>query len=133
MFGSSYHYEKQPKILANGDYNVTIGTPFETSVNGYTILRFPFTVDGEKEIVIPNYFDLFDVTDPYDQEKVKQFNKNASRIKACFKLGGNFTEANYIKWRGSKGKIRIEKSESGFVNVVKFYKTELTEQEEANL
>lgn len=133
MFGLNYHYEKQLKVLVDGDYNVTIGKPFETSVSGYSVLRFPFTVDGEREPVIPNYFDLFDVTDPYDQEKIKQFRKNASRIKACFKLGGNFTEANYIKWNGSKGKIGIKKSESGFVNVVKFYKAELTEQEEANL
>lgn len=132
-FGANYHYEKQPKILADGDYEITLGKPVETKVADYSVLRFPFTVDGETEKVVPNYFDLFDCTDPNDPEKIAQFQKQASKIKACFKLGGNFGEPNYIKWQGSKGKVRIEKSKAGFVNVVKFYKAELTPQEEANL
>ena len=132
-FGANYHYEKQPKILADGDYDITLGKPVETQVAGYSVLRFPFIVDGEVEKVVPNYFDLFDCTDPNDPGKIAQFMKQASKIKACFKLGGNFGEPNYIKWQGSKGKIRIEKSKAGFVNVVQFYKAELTAQEEANL
>ena len=132
-FGATYHYEKQPKILADGDYQITLGKPVETEVAGYSVLRFPFTVDGETEKVVPNYFDLFDCTDQNDPEKIAQFQKQASKIKACFKLGGNFGEPNYIKWQGSKGKVRIEKSKAGFVNVVQFYKAELTPQEEANL
>ena len=132
-FGANYHYEKQPKILADGDYEITLGKPVETELAGYSVLRFPFTVDGETEKVVPNYFDLFDCTDPTDPEKIAQFQKQASKIKACFKLGGNFGEPNYIKWQGSKGKVRIEKSKAGFVNVVQFYKAELTPQEEANL
>lgn len=132
-FGANYHYEKQPKILADGDYDITLGKPVETEVAGYSVLRFPFTVDGETEKVVPNYFDLFDCTDPNDPEKIAQFMRQASKIKACFKLGGNFGVPNYIKWQGSKGKVRIEKSKAGFVNVVQFYKAELTPQEEANL
>lgn len=132
-FGANYHYEKQPKILADGDYEITLGKPVETQIAGYSVLRFPFTVDGETEKVVPNYFDLFDCTDQNDPEKIAQFMKQASKIKACFKLGGNFGEPNYIKWQGSKGKVRIEKSKAGFVNVVQFYKAELTPQEEANL
>ena len=132
-FGAKYHYVKQPKILADGDYDITLGKPVEIEVAGYSVLRFPFTVDGETEKVVPNYFDLFDCVDPDEPEKVAQFKKQASKIKACFKLGGNFGEPNYIKWQGSKGKVRIEKSKAGFVNVVKFYKAELTPQEEANL
>ena len=133
MFGTSYSYQKQPKILADGDYNITLGKPTETQVAGYSVLRFPFTVDGETEPVVPNYFDLFDVVDPNDAEKVALFNKQASKIKACFMLGGNFGEPNYIKWNGHKGKVRIEKSKAGFVNVVQFYKAEMTAMEEANL
>lgn len=132
-FGATYHYKKQPKILADGDYEITLGKPVETEVAGYSVLRFPFTVDGETENVVPNYFDLFDAVDPDEPEKIAQFQKQASKIKACFKLGGNFGEPNYIKWQGSKGKVRIEKSKAGFVNVVQFYKAELTPQEEANL
>lgn len=132
-FGANFHYEKLPRILADGDYDITLGKPVETQVAGYSVLRFPFTVDGETEKVVPNYFDLFDCTDPNDPEKIAQFQKQASKIKACFKLGGNFGEPNYIKWQGSKGKVRIEKSKAGFVNVVRFYKAELTPQEEANL
>ena len=56
-----------------------------------------------------------------------------SLIKACFNLGGHFDESNYIAWTGHKGKVRIEKSKAGFVNVVQFYKADLTPQEEANL
>lgn len=132
-FGANFHYEKLPRILADGDYDIILGKPVETQVAGYSVLRFPFTVDGETEKVVPNYFDLFDCTDPNDPEKIAQFQKQASKIKACFKLGGNFGEPNYIKWQGSKGKVRIEKSKAGFVNVVQFYKAELTPQEEANL
>lgn len=133
MFGQSYSYQKQPKVLSDGDYDVTLGKPFETKIGGYSILRFPFTVDGETEPVVPNYFDLFDVTDPTNQLSVGMFNKAASKIKACFKLKGNFTESNYIGWEGHKGKIRIAKSKNGFINVTQFYKAEFAPGEEAFL
>ena len=133
MFGSSYSYEKQPKILADGDYEVALELPYETKVGNYNVLRFPFKVDGENEPVVPNYFDLFDCTNQYDNFKVEQFRKSASKIKACFKLSGAFSAENYAKWAGKKGKIRIEKSENGFVNVVRFYKAEMTKEEEAAL
>lgn len=133
MFGSGYSYEKQPKVLANGDYEVILESPFETTVGDYSVLRFPFKVEGESEPVVPKYFDLFDCTNPYDQFKLSQFKKSASKIKACFKLSGAFSLENYAKWAGSKGKIRIEKSENGFVNVTHFYKAEMTKEEEATL
>lgn len=133
MFGSNYSYEKQPKILADGDYEVTLELPFETKVGNFQVLRFPFTVNGESEPVVPSYFDLFDCTDPYDYFKVTQFRKFASKIKACFKLPGDFTSESYAKWAGRTGKIRIEKSENGFVNVVRFYKAEMTKEEESTL
>lgn len=133
MFGSNYSYEKQPKILADGDYEVILELPFETMVGNYSVLRFPFKVKGESEPVVPNYFDLFDCTDPYDKFKVSQFRKSASKIKACFKLKGTFSSGNYATWQGSVGKIRIEKSENGFVNVTRFYKAEMTKEEEAAL
>lgn len=133
MFGSNYSYEKQPKILADGDYEVILELPFEQKVGNYSVLRFPFTVNGESEPVVPNYFDLFDCTDPHDYLKVWQFRKAASKIKACFKLKGAFSSENYATWVGSKGKIRIEKSANGFVNVTRFYKAEMTEEEEAAL
>ena len=133
MFGNGYSYEKQPKILVDGDYEITLEPPFETKVGNYSVLRFPFKVEGESEPVVPNYFDLFDCADPYDQFKVSQFRKSASKIKACFKLSGAFSSENYAKWAGSKGKIRIEKSENGFTNVTRFYKAEMTKEEEAAL
>ena len=133
MFGLTYSYEKQPRILPDGDYKVTLGLPFETKVKNYPVLRFPFTVIGEGSPVVPNYFDLFDCTGPEDYFKLEQFRKAASKIKACFKLSGAFREENYDKWEGSEGIIRIEKSENGFVNVVRFYKAEMTPEEEATL
>ena len=133
MFGEDYHYEKQPKILTDGDYEVILELPYETKVGNYSVLRFPFKVEGESELVVPNYFDLFDCTDPSNQLKVLQFRKAASKIKACFKLKGSFSSESYATWEGSKGKIRIEKSENGFVNVTRFYKAEMTKEEEATL
>ena len=133
MFGYGYAYEKQLKLLVDGDYEVILEQPFETKVGSYSVLRFPFKVNGESEPVIPNYFDLFDCTDPFDCIKALQFRKNASRIKACFKLAGEFSLENYARWAGSKGKIRVEKSENGFVNVTRFYKAEMTKEEEAAL
>lgn len=133
MFGLTYSYEKQPRILPDGDYKVTLGLPFETKVKNYPVLRFPFTVIGEGGPVVPNYFDLFDCTEPEDYLKLEQFRKAASKIKACFKLPGAFSDANYDKWEGSEGIIRIEKSENGFVNVVRFYKADMTIEEEASL
>ena len=133
MFGKNYSYQKQPKVLSDGDYDVTLGKPFETNIAGFSVLRFPFTVDGETELVVPNYFDLFDVTDPYDEGKVQLFNKNASKIKACFKLKGDFTESNYVCWMGHKGKIRVTKSNKGFTNVTQFYKAEFAPGEETLL
>lgn len=133
MFGIKYSYEKQPKVLKDGDYEVTLELPFETKVGNYSVLRFPFKVKGESEPVVPNYFDLFDCTNQYDQFKVSQFRKSASKIKACFKLPGAFSSENYARWEGSEGKIRIEKSENGFVNVTRFYKAEMTKEEEATL
>lgn len=133
MFGQNFSYEKQPKILEDGDYKVTLGKPFETQVGNYSVLRFPFMVDGETGTVVPNYFDLFDVVNPYDEEKVRQFRKHASRIKACFKLDGSFCENNYNRWAGHKGEIRIERSDAGFVNVVRYYKADMTPEEERSL
>ena len=133
MFGNSYSYEKQPKILADGDYEVILELPYETKVGDYSVLRFPFKVRGESELVVPNYFDLFDCTDPSNSSKVSQFRKSASKIKACFKLKGAFSSENYATWAGSEGKIRIEKSGNGFVNVTHFYKTEMTKEEETAL
>lgn len=133
MFGSNFHYEKQPNILADGDYNITIGKPFETVVGGFNVLRFPFTVDGINEPIVPNYFDLFDCSDPTDSELLKRFNRQASKIMDCFNLKGNFLEASYIEWSGSKGKVRIEKSKAGFVNVVQFYKSDIVSEEKEEL
>lgn len=121
MFGDCYTYQKQPKILEEGDYQVTLGRPFLTTVGNYNVLRFPFKVDGEKEFVVPCYFDLFDITDRKDPKQIDMFCKKASRIKDCFNLEGDFSEINYMKWEGKHGKIHISKSEGGFMNVTKFY------------
>ena len=130
MFGSCYHYEEAPDILPDGDYNVTIGTPFETVVGGFNVLRFPFTVDGIDYPVVPNYFDLFDCTDPTDPELLKRFNRQASRILDCFNLEGDFGAPYYKSWEGSKGRVRIEKSKAGFANVVRFYKPVIESKKE---
>ena len=130
MFGADFHYKEQPKILDDGIYEVILELPFETMVGNYSVLRFPFKVDGESEPVVPNHFDLFDCTEPYNYFKISQFRKTASEIKACFKLKGSFSSENYAKWVGCKGKVRIKKCENGFVNVTYFYKAEMAKYED---
>ena len=122
-FGRSFQYVNQPKVLKDGDYVVKLGLAYETEVAGYKVLRFPFTVEGEKEECRPNYFDLFDVDDDTDQEKVKMFRTRASKIIDCFGLSGTFSNESYADWVGKKGQVRIEKSENGFVNISQFYKS----------
>ena len=121
MFGECFVYKKQPKILPAGDYTVTLRKPFVTTIGGYNVLRFPFNVEGEPSDIIPYSFDLFDVSDIRDTQQVERFCKNASKIKDCFKLEGNFSEDNFIKWEGKSGKVHIDKSNNGFMNVTKFY------------
>lgn len=128
-FGKTYHYEKQLKVLADGDYTIVLGVPQETQVAGYDVLRFPFAVKGTEEKCIPNYFDLFDCVDPDDPKALGTFRRRASKIKECFKLTGSFCISNYMEWVGHEGKVKIAKSKDGFINVIDFYPAEMTEEE----
>ena len=123
-FGNFYHYEVQAVTLKPGAYDVVLTRIFETMINGYKVLKFEFRVEGINSRTSPGNFVLFDATDPEDQEKVKMFIKKASKIKECFILKGPFTEANYVAWEGKKGKIYIEKDDTGFTNVKNFYPNE---------
>ena len=121
MFGSVFHYEDQAIKLKPGIYDVTLERPFETDVNGYHVLKFPFTVDGVNQRTNPDNFILFDVKDGDDQEKIKMFIRKASRIKACFILKGPFSEANYVAWTGKKGRISVVEDDQGYMNVKDFF------------
>lgn len=120
MFGSNFKYEDQAIRLKPGLYDVTLERPYETDINGYHVLKFPFTVDGLDQRTNPDNFVLFDVKDGDDQEKVKMFIKKASRIKACFILKGRFGEENYVAWTGKKGCISVVEDEQGYINVRDF-------------
>lgn len=120
MFGSSFKYEDQAIRLKPGLYDVTLERPYETDINGYHVLKFPFTVDGVNQRTNPDNFVLFDVKDGDDPEKVKMFIKRASRIKACFILKGRFGEENYVAWTGKKGCISVVEDEQGYLNVRDF-------------
>ena len=120
MFGNVFKYEDQAVRLKPGIYDVTLERPFETMINGYHVLKFPFTVDGVNQRTNPDNFILFDAKDGDDQEKIKMFIKKASRIKACFILKGPFTEENYVAWIGKKGSISVVEDEAGFMNVKDF-------------
>lgn len=121
MFGSNFKYEDQAVKLKPGVYDVTLERPYETDINGYHVLKFPFTVDGMNQRTNPDNFVLFEVTDKDDPEKVKMFIKKASKIKACFILKGRFAEENYVLWTGKKGSISIVEDEAGYMNVKDFY------------
>ena len=120
MFGSNFKYEDQAIRLKPGLYDVTLERPYETDINGYHVLKFPFTVDGVNQRTNPDNFVLFDVKDGDDPEKVKMFIKRASRIKACFILKGRFGEENYVAWTGKKGCISVVEDEQGYINVRDF-------------
>lgn len=124
MFGSSFKYEDQAIRLKPGLYNVTLERPYETDINGYHVLKFPFTVDGVNQRTNPDNFVLFDVKNGDDPEKVKMFIKRASRIKACFILKGRFGEENYVAWTGKKGCISVVEDEQGYLNVKDFLPNE---------
>ena len=124
MFGSNFKYEDQALKLKTGAYDVTLERPYETDINGYHVLKFPFTVDGVNERTNPDNFVLFDTKEGDSQEKVKMFIKRASKIKACFILKGRFGEENYVAWTGKKGKIYIAEDDAGFMNVRDFYPNE---------
>ena len=120
MFGSNFRYEDQAIRLKPGLYDVTLERPYETDINGYHVLKFPFTVDGVNQRTNPDNFVLFDVKDGDDPEKVKMFVKRASKIKACFILKGRFGEENYVAWTGKKGSISVVEDEQGYLNVRDF-------------
>ena len=120
MFGSNFRYEDQAIRLKPGLYDVTLERPYETDINGYHVLKFPFTVDGVNQRTNPDNFVLFDVKDGDDPEKVKMFVKRASKIKACFILKGRFGEENYVAWTGKKGCISVVEDEQGYLNVRDF-------------
>ena len=124
MFGSSFKYEDPVRPLLVGDYEVTLQKPYETTVGGYKVLKFPFTVDGELEEVSPNEFVLFDTHPEDGEEKMKMFIVRASKIKACFILKGSFNETNYMSWAGHKGRIHVAKDKAGFLWVSDFYQNE---------
>ena len=96
MFGNVFKYEDQAIKLKPGIYDVTLELPYETMINGYKVLKFPFTVDGVNQRTNPDNFVLFDVKNDDDPGKIKMFIKKASKIKACFILKGSFSEANYV-------------------------------------
>ena len=120
MFGSNFKYEDQAIRLKPGIYDVTLERPYEADINGYHVLKFPFTVDGVNQRTNPDNFILFDVKDGDDPEKVKMFVRKASKIKACFILKGPFAEENYVAWTGKKGCISVVEDEAGFMNVRDF-------------
>ena len=120
MFGNVFKYEDQAVKLKPGIYDVTLERPFETMINGYHVLKFPFTVDGVNQRTNPDNFVLFDAKDGDDPEKIKMFIRKASRIKACFILKGPFTEENYVAWTGKKGCISVVEDETGYMNVKDF-------------
>lgn len=120
MFGNVFKYEDQAIKLKPGIYDVTLERPYEDVINGYKVLKFPFTVDGINQRTSPDNFILFDVKDNDDPEKIRMFIKKASRIKACFILKGPFREENYVAWTGKKGSISVVVDEAGFVNVKDF-------------
>ena len=120
MFGSIFKYEDQAIKLKPGIYDVTLERPFETMINGYHVLKVPFTVDGINQRTNPDNFVLFDVADGDDQGKVRMFVKKASKIKACFILKGPFVEENYVAWTGKKGSISVVEDETGYLNVKDF-------------
>ena len=106
--------------LKPGCYNVTLQEPYEEEINGQTVIRFPFTVDGIVGKIKPFYFYLFKSEIGDDKLKFQRFNTLAMAIRKCFLLYGPFNKESYEKWVGKKGRVIIGNHASGSVGVVFF-------------
>jgi len=128
MFGANYQYVEPPIKAINGLYDVELTEVKEMNLKGYAVLRFCFKyADGKNRV--PNFFDLFDCTNPQDEFAMRQFNIKATRIALCFGLHGNFCQESYEQWRGAKGRVFLSRSENGFINVTDWVdKRELNSQ-----
>lgn len=132
-FAKDFVFTKPPVTLPDGDYQVQLAKPYFTTVGGYNVLRFPFTVVGMTERTVPDYFDVFECAENATPQQKRAFNYRLSAIKACFMLIGQFDESNFIKWAGSVGTVTIQKNEKGFMNVTHFLENESFNSETAKL
>lgn len=119
MFGETYQFTRPPLKATSGEYNVTLINVEERNLKGYAVLTFTFEYEDGKTR-IPNTFDLFDVVDKTDPDQLRAFNLKASKIALCFGLKGRFSPESYERWKGSKGRILITRSATGFLNVTDF-------------
>ena len=121
MFGSDFKYEEQATVLKSGLYSITLGKPYEIKVNGLEAIKFPFTVDGMDCRTYPDYFllqkpSMYDSNGRFEKISVKEL-----IIRQCFILTEPFTEENYVKCVGKRGKVTIIQDKTGYMHVAYFF------------
>lgn len=121
MFGSNFKYEEQTVVLKPGVYGIKLGLPYEINVNGCKTIKFPFAVDGMDCRTYPDYFLL---QKPSMHDSNERFEKNRVKelvVRQCFILTKPFTEENYVKCVGKKGKVTVIQDKAGYMHVAYFF------------
>lgn len=111
--------------LKSGCYNVTLQEPYEEEINGETVVKFPFAVDGIVGKIKPFYFYLFKPLIGGDKLKFERFNTMEMAIRECFNTKLPLTKSDYKFWKGKKGRVVIGKHRNGKMGVVFFIRSEI--------
>lgn len=115
MYGNGYEEREYTRIVPEGDYEVVLGTPQDTTTkNGYPIRRIPVKIVGY-DGYYPNEWTWFDrPTD--DVEKMARWNSDRTRDADVFGVArGDFRPE---AWQGKRGWVRIAKDREGFTKVL---------------
>ena len=111
--------------LKPGCYYVTLQEPYEEEINGETVIRFPFSVNGMVGKIKPFYFYLFKAKDDSDKLKVQRLDTLEMAIRECFNAKLPLTKNDYKFWKGKKGRVVIGKHRNGKMGVVFFMRSEI--------
>jgi hypothetical protein len=106
MYGIGYEEREYTRIVPEGDYEVVLGYPQDTTTkNGYPIRKIPVKIVGY-EGYYPNEWTWFDrPTD--DVEKMARWNSDRTRDADVFGVArGDFRPE---AWQGKRGWVRIAK------------------------
>lgn len=121
MFESDFKYEEQAVVLKPGVYSITLGKPYEINVSGCKDIKFPFTVDGMDCRTYPDYFLLQKPSMHDSNERLEKISVKELVIRQCFIITEPFTEENYIKCVGKKGRVTIIQDKTGYMHVAYFF------------
>ena len=133
MFIDDFGHEVWSTVLEPGGYNVTLERPYETDINGYHVLKFPFSVDGLDCETIPNYFNLDKTHIDDGQIEKTRYKIREFKIRTCFRLTSPFKDEYFHECIGKKGKVSVIKNRSGKIIVYNFFPNDDITKEELDI